>query len=234
MPHAEDAEPADRGDLRSRYKSVLTRGNSTDRTVFFSDAVFAIAMTLLVLDLEVPDDLPADRLGAALVEQLPNFFSFALSFAVIGSAWLNHHRKFSVIVRYDFRLQVLNLVLLFFVALLPLPTAVLSEYGGRSSPWPVVVYATVVACVYTMLNLVWAYAWRARLMAPAVDRGLYLYVLRAVLPVPVVFAASIPVAFPAPGIAMYLWLLIIPANVVVHRMFPTPRARPREGRTSAA
>ncbi|MHA7208858.1 TMEM175 family protein [Arthrobacter sp. MDT1-65] len=222
MLHAEDAEPADRKDLRTRYTSVLTRGASTDRTVFFSDAVFAIAMTLLVLDLEVPDGLPADQVGAALVQQLPHFFSFALSFAVIGSAWLNHHRKFSVIVRYDFRLQVLNLLLLFFVALLPLPTNVLSEYGGTSSPWPVVVYATVVAGVYSMLNLVWAYAWRAGLMAPAVDRALYLYVLRALLPVPLVFAASIPVAFLVPHIAMYLWLLIVPAGIVVRRMFHGP------------
>ncbi|WP_104180823.1 TMEM175 family protein [Arthrobacter sp. B0490] len=113
---------------------MLTRGASTDRTVFFSDAVFAIAMTLLVLDLEVPDGLQPDQVGAALVEQLPHFFSFALSFTVIGSAWMNHHRKVRVIVRYDFRLQVLNLLLLFFVALLPLPTNVLSEYGGTSSP----------------------------------------------------------------------------------------------------
>ena len=218
-----------REDLRSRYKSVLTRGDSTERTVFFSDAVFAIAMTLLVLDLEVPDGLPPDQVGAALVQQLPHFFSFALSFAVIGSAWLNHHRKFSVIIRYDFRLQVLNLLLLFFVALLPLPTGLLSEYGGRSSPWPVVIYAGVVAGVYTMLNLVWAYAWSARLLAPAVDRSLYLYVLRALLPIPLVFAASIPVAFLVPGIAMYLWLLIIPADIVVHRLASMSAAGPRAG-----
>ncbi|MDQ0735845.1 TMEM175 family protein [Arthrobacter agilis] len=233
MPHAED-EPPGRKDLRSRYKVLLTRGDSTERTVFFSDAVFAIAMTLLVLDLEVPDGLPPDQVGAALVQQLPHFFSFALSFAVIGSAWLNHHRKFSVIVRYDFRLQVLNLLLLFFVAVLPLPTSLLSEYGGKASPWPVVVYAAVVAGVYSMLNLVWAYAWRAGLMAPAVDRDLYRYVLRALLPVPLVFAASIPVAFVVPGVAMYLWLLIIPADMVVHRIASAQAAGPGQRRGAAA
>ncbi|MEG9249124.1 TMEM175 family protein [Arthrobacter sp. Soc17.1.1.1] len=230
----DDAEPANPGDLRSRSRSVLTRGTSTDRTVFFSDAVFAIAMTLLVLDLEVPDGLAPDQVGAALVGQVSHFFSFALSFAVIGSAWLNHHRKFSVIVRYDVRLQVLNLLLLFFVALLPLPTSVLSEYGGTSSPWPVVVYAAVVAGVYSMLDVLWVYAWRAKLMAPTVDRDLYLYVFRGLLPVPLVFAVSIPVAFLMPGNAMYLWLLIIPADLLFHRMFSTPGIRPRQGRAPAA
>lgn len=233
MPHADDADPAHQKDLRSRYRSVLTRGESTDRTVFFSDAVFAIAMTLLVLDLDIPDDLPSDRVGAALVQQLPHFFAFALSFAVIGSAWLNHHRKFSVIVRYDLRLQVLNLVLLFFVALLPLPTSVLSEYGGTSSPWPVVAYAIVVAGLYSMLNLVWAHAWREGLLARAVDRDLYRYVVRALLPVPLVFAVSIPVAFLMPAVAMYLWLLIIPVGVVVRRMLLPRASRPGESRGSS-
>ena len=229
MQRPDDAEPPDRQDLRSRYRLLLTRGDSTDRTVFFSDAVFAIAMTLLVLDLEVPGGLPEDQVGAALVGQLPHFLSFVLSFAVLGSAWLNHHRKFSVIVRYDFRLQVLNLLLLFFVALLPLPTTLLSEYGGASSPWPVALYATVVAGVYSMLNLVWAYAWRARLMASVVDRDLYRYVLRALLPVPLVFAATIPLAFLVPGIAMFVWLLIIPADIVVHRAINAPVAASPDG-----
>ncbi|WP_146069624.1 hypothetical protein [Arthrobacter sp. B0490] len=83
-----------------------------------------------------------------------------------------------------------------------------------------------------MLNLVWAYAWRPGLMLPAVDRALYLYVLRALLPVPLVFAASIPVAFLVPRIAMYLWLLIIPAGIIVRRAFhgpaPAPRGSPGE------
>jgi uncharacterized membrane protein len=194
-----------------RYRQLFGSGEATERTVFFSDAVFAIAMTLLVLELIIPADLAPGELDSALRGHLPEFLAYVLSFAVIGTAWMSHHRRFTVICRYDRGLQWLNLLSLFFVALLPMPTSLLSDYGGSGSPWPVVLYAAVSAAVYGSLNLVWAHAWHAGLMASVVDAALYRYVLRALLPAPVVFALSIPVAFWDPGAAPWAWLLIVPA-----------------------
>ncbi|MFF0988928.1 TMEM175 family protein [Kocuria nitroreducens] len=209
---AEDRpDPAQREGTAERYRRLFGSGATTERTVFFSDAVFAIAMTLLVLELILPADLDPAQLDAALRAHLSPFLAYVLSFAVIGTAWMSHHRRFTVIRRYDRRLQWLNLLSLFFVALLPMPTSLLSDYGGGSSPWPVALYAAVTAAVYASLNLLWAHAWHAGLMAPVVDAALYRYVLRALLPAPVVFALSVPVAFWDPGIATWTWGLIVPA-----------------------
>ncbi|MBG0739886.1 DUF1211 domain-containing protein [Paeniglutamicibacter antarcticus] len=88
---------------------MLQHGSSTDRTVFFSDAVFAIAMTLLVQDLKLPDfpaDAGAGAVSDALAAKVPALGSSILSFALVGRTWLNHHRRFGAITRYDGKLQV--------------------------------------------------------------------------------------------------------------------------------
>src|SRR5262249_44147020 len=106
-----------------------------DRVVFFSDAIFAIAMTLLVLQLRIPfvpsgnEHLLWHRLG----DQLPSFYSFALSFFTIGLQWMAHQRKFRLIRRYDSVLLWINLMFLFCIAFLPFPTAVLGRIGGQAS-----------------------------------------------------------------------------------------------------
>ena len=71
----------------SSFKRGLDSGPDTERTMFFSDAVFAIAMTLLAVDIKAPD-VPPDQLGQAILEQRPEFFAYALSFAVAGAYWL--------------------------------------------------------------------------------------------------------------------------------------------------
>lgn len=212
MADESPVRPPRRAGPAQTYGRLFGAGESTDRTVYFSDAVFAIAMTLLVLELILPGDLPPERLEPALRAHLPQFLAYVLSFAVIGTAWMSHHRRFTVIRRIDGRLQWLNLLSLFFIALLPMPTSLLSDYGGSGSPWPAALYAAVSAAVYASLNLVWAHAWHAGLMAPEVDAGLYRYVLRGLLPAPVVFALSIPVAFWDPGLAAWSWLLIVPVS----------------------
>jgi uncharacterized membrane protein len=203
--------------VAGRFRSLFRRGEYMDRMVFFSDAVFSIAMTLLVLDLIIPEGLNPEALQTAMVEAVPEFLAYALSFVVLASAWLDHHRKFSVIRRFDSRLQWLNLSLLFFIAILPMPTSFLSNYGSLL-PWPPVLYALVTAAVYGILNAIWAHAWHAGLMDSRVDGSMYRYVFQNLVPVPVVFLASVPVAFASPAAAMYLWLLIIPASIVTERL----------------
>ncbi len=118
-----------------------------DRVVNFSDGVFAIAMTLLVLSLHVPLTLDTKYSGQALDthlwhefrDVLPNLFGYALSFAVISRTWLAHHRAFRVIERIDHTFIDLNLMMLAFVALAPFPTEVFGAYP--QSRTATVVYA---------------------------------------------------------------------------------------------
>ncbi len=99
-----------------------------DRILFFSDAVLAIAITLLVIDLRVPELLRG--LGPALRDLWPNYLAYVFSFFIIGNYWLSHHRLFRPIRRYDDRLCALNLLFLFFVALVPFSTRLISQYPG--------------------------------------------------------------------------------------------------------
>ena len=102
-----------------------------DRIVFFSDAVMAIAITLLVIELKVPEiarELVNTQLLSALLKLWPRIVSYILSFAIISNYWLYHHRTFRNIRRYDYHLIILNLIYLFFVALLPFTTRLLGLY----------------------------------------------------------------------------------------------------------
>ncbi|WP_082057173.1 TMEM175 family protein [Psychromicrobium lacuslunae] len=197
---------------------ALRHGPNTERTVFFSDAVFAIAMTLLVLDLrvELPSNPSVEEINEAIVEQMPAFAGFLLSFILVGVNWINHHRRFSGIARYDGRLQQLNLLFLFFIAFMPVPTSLLFVNAG--SPWPVALYAFVVAAISLSLNLLWWYARRAELMDEKVSEALYRYSLHATVPVWGVFLLSIPFAFISTDIALYSWLLIIPVSIIFNRV----------------
>jgi uncharacterized membrane protein len=203
------------GDVRERYRRLLTQGEGTDRLQFFSDAVFAIALTLLVLDIRLPEDTGDDTLPA-LLGLWPELLAYALTFAILGLNWVGHHRKFRVIVRFDGVLLWWNLLFLAFVALTPFPTSILSD---EVDPVSVVFYAIVVAMLSLLQAVIWMSAWRRKLLSPEVDAALYRYVLANVLVAPVVFAASIPIAlFWDPTIAMLFWIAIWPASQIVERV----------------
>jgi uncharacterized membrane protein len=101
--------------------------NESGRVEAFSDGVFAIAITLLILEIKVPKDA-GDRLWSALGEQWPSYAAYAVTFLVIGIMWVNHHTVFGYIAHVDRRLLFLNLVLLMGVAALPWPAALMAEY----------------------------------------------------------------------------------------------------------
>jgi uncharacterized membrane protein len=100
---------------------------SVGRMEAFSDGVLAIVITLLILDVKVPQNAEG-HLGRALAQQWPQYTAYLVSFFVIGIIWLNHHATVQLLARTDHRLQVLNLLLLLPVSVLPWPTAVLAEY----------------------------------------------------------------------------------------------------------
>lgn len=199
--------------VRERSRALFGRGEGTDRIAFFSDAVFAIALTLLVLDLNLPDSLADTELWPAVVALWPQFFAYALTFAVLGINWVSHHRKFRVIPRFDTGLIWINIAFLMFVALAPFPTRVLAEYTDEAS---VVLYALEVSALSLLQAAIWAYAWRRGLVSDAVDRGVYRRSLVGILVTPVVFLATVPVAlFLSPIVAMLCWILLWPIGRIV-------------------
>lgn len=139
-----------------------------ERVLFFSDAVFAIAITLLVIEIKVPT-LPHGatdgELGLALVGLLPRIIGFAISFFLIGQTWVEHHRIGRQLRGFDRGLLWKNLGLLFFVAAMPFSTALLSEYFG--SRLTVTVYALAFAGLGLAKAGLWRHAVRRQLVDPA-------------------------------------------------------------------
>jgi TMEM175 potassium channel family protein len=188
---------------------------SLDRVVFFADAVFAIAITLLVVQITVPQ-VADSGLRHALGEQGWQFFSFALSFAVIGNWWIAHHRVFNHVVRVNERFLWLNLLFLMSIAFLPFPTAVLGKYSSTATA--TILYAGSLSAVGLIAGAIWIYASSGhRLISADVDeRHIRYFRLRSFI-VPLVFLTSIPLALVDPSTAQYWWGLVIPLIVLVTR-----------------
>ncbi len=145
-----------------------------DRLVTLTDGVFAIAMTILVLELGVPaaDRALTDReLGELLLEMWPDFLVYGLSFMVLGMFWLMHHAIYDSVVHYDFTLQWLNIAFLLFAALIPFSTALFGEHGATRTT------ALAYGCNMLAIPLtgwaMWSYASAGhRLVRPDLDPAL--------------------------------------------------------------
>jgi uncharacterized membrane protein len=138
----------------------------TNRIEAFSDGIFAIAITLLVLELHVPDAADG-QLWHALASEWPQFGAYLTSFAILGIMWINHHSLFRQIRRADRGLMFLNLFLLLWTALLPFPTNLFAEYLDRDT-----IDANVAAAVYSVnltlaaiaFSAIWWHALRKHLV----------------------------------------------------------------------
>jgi uncharacterized membrane protein len=135
----------------------------TGRLEAFSDGVFAIVITLLILDIKVPASAEG-HLGTALAHQWPQYAAYLVSFLIVGIIWLNHHAVVHLLVRVDHGLQVRNLLLLLPVSVLPWPTAVLAEYvrDGTAADQRVAVllYGITSTAMAVGFNLMWRYLLR--------------------------------------------------------------------------
>jgi uncharacterized membrane protein len=181
-----------------------------ERLVFFSDAVFAIAITLLVLDLKPPTGAFNAQ---ALEAMIPSFEGFGISFFVIAVYWLAHHEIFGALRREDGALRVMNLVFLASIAFLPFPTSVIALYAATTAP--VIFYALSVATVGLLQAALILVARRPALMRAGETRAESRHGLVRSLVPPTIFLASAGVALRAPHLATYMWILIWPALKVV-------------------
>ncbi len=189
-----------------------------ERLVFFSDAVFAIAITLLVLNIQLPGNIAglSDRdLLASLLAIGPRYFAYVISFLVIGVFWMGHHHRFGSIRRYNRRLIFLNLLLLMAVAFIPFPTGVIAENGNRTGT---IFYALSVALAGLLTAAGWEYASRARLVDPRITARERISETLRILVVPGVFLVSIGLAFINPDLAKYAWILTIPLTLLIRNI----------------
>jgi uncharacterized membrane protein len=191
------------------------------RTLAFSDGLFAIAMTLLVVSIAVPtisDTNSVSELADALNDLVPNFVSFFISFAVIGRYWLAHHESISLMQAMDQSFIALNLVYLAFVAFLPFPSALLGEYFDN--PLSIVIYATNVGIVSSMEVVLFRHAYRSGLLSRQPPPDVYRYGVAASLSPVAFFAISIPFAFISTTLAAAIWFLVVPFGVAMQRRAP--------------
>jgi uncharacterized membrane protein len=206
-------------DLRSpreaRHQQELAR------MLALSDGVFAIAITLLVLQLGVPEisgGAVSAKLASHLVSTIPAMATYCIGFAVIALYWVGHRRTFLLIVRSDGVLTLLNLGLLLCVAFMPFPTAVLGTYGNTTVA---VVFYTLTLAAAGVVNLaLWLYAAIGhRLISRRISsRLIQHHALRAAIP-PIVFLLSIPLAQWSPTAAEYSWAVIMLVLFILRRLF---------------
>jgi uncharacterized membrane protein len=187
-----------------------------ERITSFSDAVMAIAITLLIIEMIIPSVNP-DLLISELYNLVPQFFTHVISFFIIGSYWISHHRMFTYISKYDNGLLWINLLFLFFVSFLPFPSALLGEY--TSVQLIVIIYSSNIALLSGSLLLLWYYASQNfRLIKRDADPLMIKKIKRYNMIGPLGFLISIPFAFISVFAAFIIWW-ITPIFGLIYRRF---------------
>lgn len=192
---------------------------TTERLTALSDGIFAIAMTLLVLDVRVPPGLSPEGFRDSVVDVLPDLGAYALSFMILAAFWRDHRRIMELVPRFDTLPLRFALIWLGAIALIPFPTSLLSEYA--SEPLAVAVYASAVsatnllelAVLRTGLRRSWPKDHAAERTARSIAADLGGTAL--------VFGATVPLAYAfSPAAAMWSWLALIPVKAVLGRRSP--------------
>ncbi len=213
----------------SSPKRTVHRGvPGNERIAAFSDGVFAIAITLLVLELHVPTSVPAGGLIELVPEFLPKLAGHVITFVILGIYWVGHHNMFLHIKRHDRALLWLNNLFLLFVAIMPFPTGLIVQYGNDRMA--VIAYAGTLVLAGLSLDLIWRYAtYKHRLVTPGMDPGLIAFVHGRVLLAPAIYLLAIGVSFISIAGAKVLFLIVAIAYIVPnpldhyhHRQFQEP------------
>lgn len=202
-------------------KSDYYERRGLDRIISISDAVFAFSLTLLAVDLVVPDlQKQQDTfLYQGLLDEYSRFLYFFLTFIITAAYWTNHHRIFRFIVGYDGILMRLNTFFLLFIIMMPFVTKLINEYGHLQLA--VIIAALGYAAPGLLLGLIWHYASQRYMH---INKDLPLDFVRLTRMKnyisPAIFLLSIPISFIKPSFALYFWLIIFPAHIIADILFP--------------
>jgi uncharacterized membrane protein len=184
-----------------------------ERLLFFSDGVFAISITLMVIEIKVPAlAIKTDHsLMEYLSETLLKFFGFIISFAIVGQYWVVHHRIFGYVKKYTNKLLWLNLLFLFSVVILPFSSGLLGEYSSElDMKIPYLVYVLGIFLVSTMNVILWKYVSNPKhtILTHSLSKDrIRLGVYRS-LTIPFVFLISLLFSFKFPLFSRFIPILI--------------------------
>ena len=214
--------------MSNELHNELKKEFQLERMVLFSDAVFAIAITLLVIEIKIPEfdhkTVTDQQLSGSLWHLIPKFTGFLVTFMLIGIYWSVHHRMFGYVTSYTRKLLLLNLFFLFFVALMPFSTGFYSEYAGpelirQQLKVPLTFYVLNFCCVGFINYMMWVYVTnpKNKVAEPPIDPLIAkLAKLRAFL-VPFIFLLMLPVAY-LTNVLYAVWMpMLIPIMTRVLR-----------------
>lgn len=191
----------------------------TARLETFADGVFAIAATLLIID--VSADAPGNGLGAALTHHWPQYVAYLVSFATIGIMWVNHHACLELIDRADRRFLFINVALLACIAFVPFPTRLVAQHlrddGLRDAA---LTYGLTLTTTALCFSAFWFYAAMGRrLIAPGADDRTVRGISRSYLPGPLIYGTAALVALASPTASVILFALIAAVYVFESSVF---------------
>ncbi|HET7642370.1 MAG TPA: TMEM175 family protein [Nitrososphaeraceae archaeon] len=191
-----------------------------EHVISFSDAIFAFAITLMTLSIDIPD-LPTNLTQSELLNELyalyPQFESYIISFAVIAIFWVSYHQVFNHIKGSHITMVYLNLIFLLLITLLSLSTSLIINYDTYQIPY--IIYNLIVIITSFLLALIWWYATKNKFL----DKNLHPFFIKGLMAnlmsIPIVFTISIILSFVNLYIGQYFWLVIIPINIVIRHKY---------------
>jgi uncharacterized membrane protein len=179
----------------------------TGRVEAFSDGVFAIAITLLILTIEPPSR--GQALGHELLRLWPSYLAYAVSFLTVGIMWVNHHAIFRHFARVDRPLLLLNILLLLLIAFVPFPTRVAAEFirSGDNRRDAALLYGITMTITAICFFAVWMYGSR-RLLLPGTDMREVSGITRSYLPGTPMYGGATLIAFASGTASLALFAAI--------------------------
>ncbi len=190
---------------------------SKHRLEAFSDGVFAIAITILVLNLKLPEIIKTGNLNhdlwRAIIDQWPKLLSYMISFGIVGLYWVGHHLMFHYIKHTDRMFLFLNNVYLMVIAFMPFPAALLGQYGGTQTA--IIVYAGTLIVAGLLYTNLWRYATKNhRLVDPNLSDRLIHLVTKIISFGPLIYVFDIGLSFINPRLSLII-LVIVPLLYIV-------------------
>jgi len=182
-----------------------------DRIVFFSDAVIAIAITLLVIEIKIPEiekQLVNSTLTHHILEMWSEYLGYVVSFMVISGYWMQHHKIFRNINNYNYKLIYINTLFLMCIAFMPFTTNLMFNYPAQLIS--VIMYAGLVTLIGLLILWLWLYAIKHNLVWDTLEKSDIKPITRGLLITPIVFLGSIFIALFNPLLAMYSWIILLP------------------------
>lgn len=222
--------------MSNQLHNELRKEFQLERMILFSDAVFAIAITLLVIEIKIPGKETLEggvsdhSILIALGHLIPKFVGFIISFLLIGMYWTVHHRMFGFVTNFDNKLLWMNLFFLFFIALMPFSTGFYSEYSGKELfiydlKVPMTFYVLNFCCVGFLNYLMWKRICNTahNLADPPVNPEVARFAKARSLLVPCIFLMMLPVAYFI-GVVYAVYIpMFIPIGIrVIKRFYSIP------------